>query len=178
MTKRKSEAQAKKELGRILEQIESSRTTARRDGREFVSSTEEQLLRRIRGDAGNSPFFTHASFDGVKSPGGVISYAGNYYNPDPVRHMVAMSIFFGLGILDASIPAAIALRDARWPYISTLPITIVEPGATGIAELAFPAPFAAKGFYIGNVVLWGGSNFIFYESAKIFDRAMFWVNLK
>ena len=178
MTKRKSEAQAKKELGRLLEQIKSSRTSARRDGREFVSSTPEQLLRRIRGDAGNSPFFTWASFDGVKSSGGVISYVGNYYNPDPVGHLAAVSIFFGLGILNASIPGAIALRDARWPCVSTHPITILEPGATGVAELALPAPFAAKGIYIGNVVLWGGSNFLFHESAKIFDRTMFWVNLE
>jgi len=178
MTKRKSEAQAKKELSRLLEQIESSRTAARRDGREFVSSTEEQLLRRIRGDAGNSPFFTWASFDGVQSPGGVISYMANYYNPDPVGHLAAVSIIFGLGILDAAIPGAIALRDARWPYVSTHPITVLEPGANGVAQLSFPAPFAAKGVYIGNVVLWGGSNFLFHESAKIFDRTMFWVSLK
>lgn len=171
----KSEAEVRKELRLLLDGIEAGREDAQKRGLAFTSLTEEELIQKLRGETTNSPFVSMSAWDQFTTPGGRAFYLANYYNPDPGGHLVTASIFFGLGMLAPDFPSAYMMRDTDWPSFS-LDWTIIEPGKLGVAEFEYTAPFAAKGTYFGNGVLWGGND-LFRGGGIVFDRMTFFTKL-
>jgi hypothetical protein len=173
---KKSEAEVKKELKRLLAEIKVRKEQAEKLGRAFVSPSEEQLIRKIRGETSNSPFFFIQEWDSFTTAGSRCYYIANYTNPDPGLRLCFVTMFFGLAHLDPDINSAIGARDTRWPFVSTQ-LTLLQPGETGIAEFDYTVPYVPKGTYFGNTVLWGWNPS--EDLGTLFDRgAAFYVTLQ
>lgn len=173
---KKAQAEVKKALKRLLREKAELKARAKERGCEFAGLSAQQLTRKLRGETSKSPFITAQAWDQFASPGSPCFFLANYFNPDPVVHLCFVTIFFGLGNLEADIASALTVRDTQWPYVST-ELTIVGTDETGIANIVYPVPFAPKGTYIGNAVLWewviGGN------VGTVLDRATpFYVTLK
>lgn len=163
-------------LKRILQGIEEMEDQARKRGCAFARLSEDELVKKLRGETSNSPFFTSWSWDQLTNSGSPSFYLANYHNPDPQVRLCFVTIFFGLAHLEPDVSAAIAARDTRWPYVST-ELTVVDPGGTGVADFKYLVPYAPKGTYFGNALLWE-MNFT-QPVGTFFDRpGPFYVTLK
>jgi hypothetical protein len=149
----KTETEVRQALERLNKEIEVLKEQARERGRAFGSRSEEQLVKKLRGETSNSPFFTGWSWDQFTNSGSPSFFLANYFNPDPQVRFCFATIFFGLAFLDADISSAIEARDTRWPFVST-EIVFLDPNATGIAEFILQVPYVTKGTYYGNFALW------------------------
>jgi hypothetical protein len=152
MARKKSEAEVKKHLKRLLKDIGVRKEQAQKEGRGFASPSEEQLIQNI---TANSPHFTNHEWDALTTAGSRSSYLANYEHTDSGAHLLFVTIFFGLAVLDPDISSAIRARDTRWPYVSS-EVFILNPGETGVAHFDFTVPYVTKGTYFINAVLWEG----------------------
>jgi len=172
----RSEAELKKALERLLKETEELKERAQKRGFAFASLNEEQLTRKLRGETSKSPFFTAQAWDQFASPGSPCFFLGNYFNPDPQVYLCFVTIFFGLAGLETNITSALTTRDTQWPYLSTELVTL-SSNEIGVADIKYTVPFAPKGTYIGNAVLWQWS--IGGAIGTVYDRATpFYVQLR
>jgi hypothetical protein len=172
---KKSDAAVKEELERRLAEIEVRRERARGQGLAFASPSEDQLARKIRAEAGSSPYFYYESWTSGTTPGSPAYYEAGYSNPDPdAYYPTFVTIFFGLANLTADLGAAVHARDLSWPYVSAQPVYLAS-GATGAATFNYTTPATVnRGTYLGNAVLWQADSF---DVGRYFDRASFEVTL-
>lgn len=179
MVRKKSEAEVKKQLKRLLKEIEPRKEQAQKQGRGFFSLNEEQLIRKLRGETSNSPFFTAFEWDTFTTAGSRSYLLANYFNPDPQTYVVFTTLFFGLADLNPDINSAIAARDTRWPYVST-ELVVLSSNEIGIAEFEFTVPYAPKGTYFINTVLWQSRVFEGHEGVgTLFDQGgSFWLAIQ
>jgi hypothetical protein len=172
---RKSEAAVKEELKRRLEEIEALKEQAQQRGLAFASPSEDELLKKIRGEAAKSPYFYYESWTSGTTPGSPAYYEAGYANPDPGGHYPTfVTIFYGLANLAADISAVVDGRDFSWPYVSAEPVYLASAPATAKATFNYTTPLVARGTYVGNAVLWRADRF---DVGTYFDRAAFEVTL-
>jgi hypothetical protein len=171
-----SEAEVNKALKRILKSLEVMKKQAQERGHAFVGLSREQLIRKLRGETSNSPFFTGHAWDQLTNSGSPSFYLTNYFNPDPVAHVCFVSLFFGLAHLEPDLSSAIAARDTRWPCVST-ELAVIGPGELGVAEFTYTVPFAPRGTYFGNSLLWRHG--LSEPVGELFERGIsFYITLK
>jgi hypothetical protein len=173
---RRTDMEIREELERLLEEVEVFKEKAQKRGCAFASLSEEELVKKLRGETSNSPFFTSWAWDQLTNSGSPSFYLANYHNPDPQTRLCFVTIFFGLAHLEPNVSAALAARDTRWPCVST-ELTVLPPGGTGVADFKYFVPYAPKGTYFGNAILWE-MNFT-EPVGTLFDRTgPFYVTLK
>jgi hypothetical protein len=164
----------REELDRLVEQRETLRERARRRGCEFVGLDDEELLRKLRGETSNSPFFSAYAWDQFTNAGSESFILANYFNPDPVSYTCVVSLFFGVP-LGPDVSSEIRGRDMRWPIFSTAVVGL-DPSELGIADIKCRVPFVSRGTYFGTAVLW---NWLIGSGGQFFDRtAPLFITLK
>jgi hypothetical protein len=165
MPEKRTQADVRAEVQKLLEEIERRKERAEREGLAFAALNEEELAQKIRGETSNSPFVYAYAWTGQAAPGTPASVEIIFENPDYNAWVVSETIFFGLPILDLA--AATATRDTRWPYVSD------GPQSVGVYQAAaftfnYTTPMAERGTYFGNGVLWRGA-----WAGTYFDRTIF-----
>jgi hypothetical protein len=167
----KSDEQMRKEVQECLQEIERSKEEAKRLDLAFWSLTEEELLRKVRGESSNSPFIFMTSWSLSPPPGSFGTFSLSFSNPDPTNYgWVFVTLFFGLASLAKDIALGWAGRDTRWPAISTRPFNLPS-GTTHSETIKYPVPSGLpSGTYLGTGVLWLSQ---FNDRGTLFERAMF-----
>jgi hypothetical protein len=153
MPEKRTEADVRAEVQKLLEEIERRKEQAEREGLAFVALNEEELAQKIRGETSSSPFIFWKAWTGQAAPGTPAYVEIFYANPDPTAWEVSVTIFFGLPILDLA--DAAAARDTRWPYVSDGPQS-VGTGQSALATFNYTTPMVERGTYFGYGVLWRG----------------------
>jgi hypothetical protein len=172
---KKSDREAKAELERRLEEIAQLQQQAHGQGLAFSAPTEEQLMKKIRGESGNSPYIYSQSWTSGTSGGSTAYYWLWAANPDPAGYYpVFVTIFFGLANFFADLGEGIDARDTRWPYISSDGV-VLSAGATTNPRFMYTTPVGLPaGTYLGNAVLWRGDH---HDRGQYFDRGLFPITL-
>jgi hypothetical protein len=173
MPRKRSEAEIRAEVRRLLEEIELLKEQHARRGLSFASLTEEELAQKIRGETSKSPFFYWQGWTAATTPGNAAYIEVGYRNPDPTFWQICVTMFFGLANFAADITATLAGRHTRWPYVSDAP-TIVSAGGSGSAKFNYTTPMVERGTYLGNTVLWQPRTF---DIGTYLDRSFFEVRL-
>ena len=94
----KTDEAVEREVAQLAERIEALRNLARERGLAFSALTDEQLVRKVRGETANSPFIFAQAWTSGTTPGSAATYPASVQNPDPTGYFpVYMTIFFGLG---------------------------------------------------------------------------------
>lgn len=174
--KNKSAAEVKEEVDRRLREIAMLKEEAHQKGLVFVSLTEEQLAKKIRGESSNSPYIYAAGFTSATFPGQPsTNYNAWISNPDPAGYYpMFLSMFFGAANFVDDVGEALGGRDGRWPYMTTAPFSLAAGGTTN-QSFTYTTPTGLPlGTYIGNVVLWSGA---YFDKGVVFDRGFFFITL-
>jgi hypothetical protein len=174
MPRRRSEAQVKEEVKRLLEEIELLREQTQRRGLAFASLNEEELTKKISGETSKSPFIYYEGYVAAATPGSAAYVEIGYKNPDPNFSQICVTIFFGLANFAADITAALAGQHAGWPYVSDAPTIVAANGGSGVAKFNYTTPMVARGTYLGNGVLWQPR---YFDVGTYLDRSLFEVRL-
>jgi hypothetical protein len=107
------------QLRGLLEELEKRRAEAESEGLNFIAPTEEQLLKRIRGD--HSPSITWQTIPSAAAPGGTAPYNLGIFNPDPINWAwLFVHMFIGPAHLASQMDEAVSAVDTRFPRL-TLP---------------------------------------------------------
>ncbi len=170
-TKRKvDEKEIRKEARKLTEEIESLRERAREKGLAFACLSEEELVKKIKGETSNSPYIYAQSWTSGGSPGSSASYTVYISNPDPTSYFpLYASICFGLGNV-VDVADAWNGRDTRWISVSS-DRTFMAAGATANFTFNYNVPSGVEtGTYNGNTVVWQGD---WHDTGTVFDRGSF-----
>ena len=119
--KKKSEKKIREEVEKLLQEIEILRQKAKQEGLGFSSLSEEELVKKIRGETSNSPFIWGFNWTQEAPPGDTGNCYVGLYNPgtewlDEHRFSMYLSIFFGLTNFFDDIGVALSLRDHNGQY--------------------------------------------------------------
>jgi hypothetical protein len=173
--RKKPDREVKQELERRLEEIELLRQQAQQQGLAFSAPTSEQLEKKIRGEAADSPYIYSMSWTSSAAPGSAAYYQVWMSNPDAVGYYpVFVSVFFGVANFFDSIADGIIARDDRWPYLSSPPFSFAA-GATATQSFNYTTPSTVpRSTYLGNAVVWRGE---FHDKGVYFDRGLFYVTV-
>ena len=171
----KSEQDINREVEQRLQEIELLREEAQQQRLRFASLSEEELMKRIRGESSESPYFYAAAWTGGlldgTPRGTAINYTAYIGNPDPTPYYpVFMSIFFGAASFVNDIGEALSGKDTRLPYPSTPPFSLAAlANVTKTITFAIPTNVPPS-TYIGNTILWRGD---FFRNNAVLDRCFF-----
>lgn len=173
--KKRTEKDIKQEVERILEEIDILKEKARQRGLSFRSLTKEELVKKIRGESSNSPFYYSQAWVSGTSRGGPANFRVWIHNPDNrYYHFLYVSIFFGVANFLDDIGEGLNGRDTRWPYLSTESFSL-SPGASTSIALDYTVPTDVPlSTYMGNSVLWEGK---WNDKGVYLDRSLFEVTL-
>ena len=171
----KSEQQVKQEVDQRLREITAFKEEAQRQGLRFACLSEENLVKKIRGDSSKSPYFYMQGWSG-----GMPGYSTDFFiyiaNPDPIDHdSMFVSIFFGAGNFVDDIGMALAGRDTQWPFLTTARFSLAA-GAIIEKTFTYKVPTGIPpSTYIGNAVVWKGQ---YLDKGFYFDRTLFDVQVR
>jgi hypothetical protein len=169
----KTDEAVEREVAQVAERIEALRNLARERGLAFSALTDEQLVRKVRGETANSPFIFAQAWTSGTTPGSAATYRASVQNPDPTGYFpVYMTIFFGLGNFFDADQGWIG-RDKRWPEFSS-DRTFLSANTNQDFVFNYTVPSVPLGTYNGNSVLWQGD---FHDVGVSFDRGSFDVSL-
>lgn len=173
--RKKTEKEVKQEVERLLKEIVLFKEDAQRKGFTFSSLSEEELVKKVRGESSNSPFMYVHGWNSGGPAGDEAGFSVRIYNPDPEEMwLVFVTIFFGLGNFFDNIAHAWIGRDTRWPALSTEKFTL-EPGVNITKSLKYIVPTdIPSSTYLGNSVLWHAQ---LHDKGDYLDRGFFWFNL-
>lgn len=176
-TSKRSEEDIKKDREKILSELELFEREAKGQGLTFSRLTDEQIVRKLRGETANSPFITGQGWTSGTQPGTTASYSVTIFNPDPVGYYpLFVSIFFGLFnfLPTEDVGESIAGYLPAWPYMSTQPFSLAN-GTSVNKSFSYITPTTMpKSTYTGNAVLWRGE---FHDAGVYYDRGLFYVTL-
>ena len=167
---KKTEEQVKHEVAQLKEEIEVLRQLAREQGRAFSHLSDQQLMRKARGDTAKSPFIFGQSWTSGTSPGSPANYTVSARNPDPIAYFpFYVTIYFGLGNF-FDVPQGWIGRDKRWPEFSS-DRTFFSANSNQSFSFDYTVPTGLPhGTYNGNSILWRGD---FHDVGIAFDRGSF-----
>jgi hypothetical protein len=173
--RKKPDREVKAELERRLEEIELLRQQAQQQGLAFSAPTREQLEKKIRGEASDSPYIYSMSWTSGTTPGSAAYFQLWIANPDPAGYYpVFVSVFFGVANFFSNVADGFIARDDRWPFLSSPPFSLTS-GATGTQSFNYTTPSTVpRSTYLGNAVIWRGE---FHDQGAYFDRGLFYVTL-
>ncbi|HYU35563.1 MAG TPA: hypothetical protein VEW48_25695 [Thermoanaerobaculia bacterium] len=176
-TSQKTDKEIDKDKQKILKELESFEREAKGKGLSFSRLTEEQIVKKLRGETANSPFITGQGWTSGTPPGTAASYSVSIFNPDPATYYpIFVSIFFGLFnfLPGEDIGESIAGYLPAWPYMSTQPFSLPN-GASANKTFTYTTPSSApKTTYTGNALLWLGN---YHDMGTYYDRGLFDVTL-
>jgi hypothetical protein len=169
-TYKKTEAEVRREVAQLKEEIEILRQLAREQGLGFSSLNEEQLFKKVRGQTSKSPFSYSQGWTSATFPGNTANFTLYVRNPDPTAYYpVFVTIFFGLGSFFGADQAWIG-RDKRWPEFSS-DRTNLAANSNQTFSFSYTLPTGLpRGTYLGNSVLWQGD---WHGAGVAFERSMF-----
>jgi hypothetical protein len=151
----------RQEVERRLQEIQLLKQEAINKGQRCRFLPEEELAGKVPGPPSNPPYILGAAwYDTVPLGGsaGAIIYVANSGSTSYLYLLVSL-FFGGLSNLLDDIALGPASRNQEWPYVSTPPFTLASGGTTA-QSFPYNVPgVATLGTYIGNAVLWAGSNF-------------------
>ena len=169
----KTDEAVEREVAQLAERIEALRNLARERGLAFSALTDEQLVKKVRGETANSPFILAQAWTSGTTPGSAATFRAFVQNPDATGHFpVYMTIFFGLGTFFDADQGWIG-RDKRWPEFSS-DRTFLSPNTNQDFVFNYTVPSVPLGTYNGNSVLWQGD---FHDVGVSYDRSSFDVSL-
>lgn len=174
---KKTEDEVKKEKEKILRDLELMEQETRGRGLSFSRLTEEQLVKKLRGETANSPFITGQGWTSGTTPGNAASYSVSVYNPDPTGYYpIFVSIFFGLFnfLPNEDIGEGIAGYLPAWPYMSTEPFNLASATSANKTFQYVTPSTAPRTTYTGNAILWRGE---YHDIGTYYDRGLFNVTL-
>jgi hypothetical protein len=177
--KKKSEKKIQQETKKLLRDIETLREKAQQEGLGFSSLSEEELVKKIRGETSNSPFLLALTWTQEATPGDICSFSVLLYNPgtewrDEHRIGMYLSVFFGLTNFIEDIGVALSLRDTQWPILTSQPIDLeVEEGRIITLNYTIPTDVPLT-THFGTVVFW---QLWMGTTGEIFNRYCFPVSL-
>ncbi len=172
---KKPDQEIRRELEQRLKEIALFKQEAQANGLKFSSTSEEQIIKKLRGETGNSPYIYAQSWVSGTSIGAVANYTVYISNPDPTGYYpLFVSIFFGAANFLDDIAEALAGRDNRWPYLSSAPFSLAAGGTTS-KTFYYTSPTAiTASTYLGNSVVWRGD---YHDKGLYLDRGLFDVSL-
>jgi hypothetical protein len=172
----KSEKEIREEVERRLKEIELLREEARQQGQAFSGLSEEELVKKIKGETSNSPYIYSMGWTSGTTSGSTANFTVYISNPDPTGYYpMFASIFFGVANFLDDIGEGLSGRDTKWPYLSSAPFSIAASGATANKSFSYVVPTGiAPSTYLGNVVVWRGE---LHDKGVYFDRGMFYITV-
>ncbi len=171
----RSEQDINRQVEQLLREIELLKEEAQHQGLSFSSLSEEDLVRKVRGETSSSPFIFGQGWTSRTSPGSSALYRVNFSNPDPTGYSpVFVTIFFGAANFLDDIGEGLSGRDLRWPYLSSQGVGLAS-GASREQTFQYTTPTNVPlSTYLGNSVLWRGE---YHDKGAYFDRGLFDVTL-
>jgi hypothetical protein len=167
----RSEQDIDREVERLRREIELLKEEAQHRGLSFSSLSEEDLVRKTRGETSRSPFIFAQGWSSGVGPGSSASYSVSLSNPDPTGYFpLYVTIFFGAANFLDDIGEGISGRDLRWPYLTSAAFGLAS-GATTTRNFQYTIPTNIPlSTYPGNAVFWRGN---FHDKGTFFDRGLF-----
>ena len=80
---KKTEKEIRQEVEQLLEEIARLKEEAQQEGLAFSSLSEEELVKKVRGESSNSPFIIMESYASRICPESPANYRVWSRNPDP-----------------------------------------------------------------------------------------------
>ena len=167
----KSKNDARKIAASLQKKAEFLKEEASKRGERFESLTDEELVKKIRGETSNSPFFSSQSW-GSSSPGGTANYTANVHNPDPNGYSgfwLFGHLLFGPANFIGSSDLALTSVDPRFPHYYQR-CTVAANSDTSMSFTVDVPAGIRPGIYIGNCFLVRRSSF---DVGSYIDRAAF-----
>jgi hypothetical protein len=165
-------AEVERTVEALRAKIELLRQEAEERRERFEALADEQLLRKVRGQTAQSPFFYAQSW-GSAPPGGSTSYTAYVHNPDPTGYSGTWLfgyLFFGPANFISDTNLALASEiDERFPY-SYQPLTIAAGSDASATFTVSVASTVTPGIFLGNCFLVLRDSF---DVGTYFDRAAF-----
>jgi hypothetical protein len=172
---KKTDKEVQQQVEQVLREIELHKQQTQQRGLTYSGLSEEQIVKKVRGETAKSPFITGEGWTSGTHPGSPATYSVNIFNPDPVGYYpMFVTIFFGLANFFGNIAEGWEGRDKRWPELSTAPFSISAGGST-TQNFSYTVPVGVPlSTYLGEAVVWVGD---FHDIGKYFDRGFFYVTL-
>jgi hypothetical protein len=178
----KSEDMVRDEVAQRLREIEVLERRAREEGLAFASRSEEELAKKVRGQATGSPYIYGYQWTFKGAPGSLVSFTAHVSNPDPDGHnFVFVSVSFGvanhldLEAYGKAVAHGNFYGDSQWPYLTSAPFNIA-PGATHSEPFQYTIPAGAPlTTHPANVLLWGNESL--FGQGSFYDRCLFYVTV-
>jgi hypothetical protein len=156
----------------LMDEVEKRRAQAESENLNFTAPTEEQLIRKLRGDRNPSIYFQ--SWSGSTSPGGTVAYNRGITNPDPTPWIwLAVHLFIGPANLASDVDEAVSAVNTRFPRL-TLPSfdgLQLQPGDSQTLSFSIQVP---SGLQPSNYF---GTSFLFqslwHDPTVNLDRSFF-----
>jgi hypothetical protein len=159
-------------MRRVHEFLQKQEATAKRQGWNYTSISEDELAAKLR--RVHSPMIVFQGWSGLASPGGSISYSVGIYNPDPQPHgSLYAHVFVGPANMAPDVSTALSAVDARFPRL-TMPAFFgltVAPAATATLQFSVAVPSnVEKTNYLGNTFLFQAT---YHDVGTYLDRSVF-----
>lgn len=159
-------------MRRIQEFLRKQEATAKREGWNYTSVSEDELAVKL--SRVHSPMIVFQAWSSFTSPGGSISYTVGIYNPDPVaRGWLYAHVFIGAANMAPDVSTALSAVDPRFPRL-TMPAFFgltVAPGATATLQFSVAVPNnVEKTNYLGNTFLFQAT---YHDVGIYLDRSLF-----
>jgi hypothetical protein len=156
----------------LMDEIEKRRAAAESEGLNFTAPTEDQLLKKLRGDRSPSIYFQ--GWSGAASPGGTIAYSLGITNPDPTPWVwLFVHLFIGPANLASDVDEAVSAVDSRFPRL-TLPSfdgLQLAPGASQSLSFSIQVPSGIEpSNYFGTSFLFQS---LWHDPTVNLDRSFF-----
>jgi hypothetical protein len=109
-------AQINAHIRNIQKAMEKQKREAEERGDMFKSLSPEEIEKKL--NRTTSPFLAGGAYTGGASPGGIISYLINIYNPDPTpADELFMHVWVGSGNADPTVGTFLLNVDTRFPRL-------------------------------------------------------------
>ena len=159
-------------LKRIQEFIRKQEATAKREGWNYTSISEDELAAKL--NRVHSPMIVFQGWSSFTSPGGSISYTVGVYNPDPqASSSLYAHVFVGPANMAPDVSTALSAVDPRFPRL-TMPAFFgltVAAGATASLQFSVAVPGnVERTNYLGNTFLFQGN---YFDVGIYLDRSVF-----
>jgi hypothetical protein len=163
----KTEKEVRDEVEQRLREIELLREEARQQGHAFFGLSEDELVKKIKGETSNSPYIYSMSWSSGTTSGNTDNFTVSIANPDPTDYYpVFASIFFGVANFLDDIGEGLSGRDTRWPYLSSAAFGIAAAANTN-KSFSYVVPTGIPpSTYLGNVIVWRGNDGITVPLAR------------
>ena len=164
-------SEEKKELNKMLEEIQMLKEQARAEGRSFSAPSEEELKKKIKTKKTNSPYIYMQSWS-HGPPGSTITYRVYIRNPDPTSARLFAYVFFGPANPVADLGEALTVVDERFPRLAAGPMYL-SAGSSTNAQFTIKLPAVDRSVFLGNCFVFKGS---YHDVGSYADRGFFYVN--